>query len=113
MVAEPWGSDSGESDFWVNHLDQGQASADSAQPSALDQTWIRLVQRILNLRHLQRVFANVGQHLRNYPSLGSHLASKKVIEDHLAIWPWKNHLAVETPFGRGNPFGRENEQVAA
>jgi hypothetical protein len=41
------------------------------------------------------------------------LASKKVIEDHLAIWPWKNHLAVETPFGRGNPFGRENEQVAA
>ena len=67
MVAEPWGSDSGESDFWVNHLDQGQASADSAQPSALDRTWIRLVQRILNLRHLQRVFANVGQYLRNYP----------------------------------------------
>ena len=67
MVAEPLGSDSGEFDFWVNHLDQGQASADSAQPSALDRTWVRLVQKILNLRHLQRVFANVGQYLRNYP----------------------------------------------
>ena len=67
MVAEPWGSDSGDSDFWVNHLDQGQASADSAQPSALDRTWVRLVQRVLNLRHLQRVFANVGQYLRNNP----------------------------------------------
>ena len=63
---EPLGSDSGESDFWVNHLDQGQASADSAQPSASDRNWIRLVQSILSVRHLQRLFANTGQYLRNY-----------------------------------------------
>ena len=53
MVAEPLGSDSGESDFWVNHLDQGQASADSAQPSASDRNWIRLVQNILSVRVCQ------------------------------------------------------------
>ena len=42
MVAEPLGSDSGESDFWVNHLDQGQASANLAQPSASDRNWIKI-----------------------------------------------------------------------
>ncbi len=39
---------------------------------------------------------------RNSAILGNHLCTKKTVNDHLAIWPWKHAVAVETRYGRGN-----------
>ena len=41
--------------------------------------------------------------------LGSPLIAELVANDHLTIWPWKHHLAVEMPFGSGKGFSRENQ----